>query len=195
MHRHAREKSVPNTIRPADSQRPESGRGIETVSLLIRTISSRTIRKSSDFGVPLEKAPGTFSQHIHRGRIRLAVRPLRTSSSLISFTIRICSIKSPERSPESPALAPATERSWHGLPPQMMSTGGSFAPSSFVMSPTWTMSGNRSLVTSMGKASISLAHTGTMPLCTAARGKPPIPSNRLPMVSALIWIPPARLFL
>ena len=66
----------------------------------------------------------------------------------------------------------------------MMSTGGSSAPSSFVMSPTWTMSGKRSLVTSMGKASISLAHTGTMPLCTAAKGKPPIPSNRLPSVGA-----------
>lgn len=34
----------------------------------------------------------------------------------------------------------------------------------------------------MGKASISLAHSGTIPQWTAARGKPPIPSNRLPMV-------------
>ena len=46
----------------------------------------------------------------------------------------------------------------------MIFTGGSFAPSSFVMSPTCTMSGKRIFVTSMGKTSISLAHTGTMPL-------------------------------
>lgn len=111
-----------------------------------------------------------------------AVLPRSSSAFLISFTMRICSINRPERSPESPALAPATERSWQGLPPQTISTGVSSAPFSFVMSPTWTMSGNRSFVTSMGKASISLAHTGVMPLCTAARGKPPIPSNRLPIV-------------
>ena len=91
----------------------------------------------------------------------------------------------PERSPASPALAPATDRSWHGLPPQMISTGGSSAPFNFVMSPTWTMSGNRSLVTSIGKASISLAQTGRMPLRTAASGKPPMPSNKLPIVSSL----------
>ena len=98
--------------------------------------------------------------------------------------MRICSINRPERSPARPALAPATDRSWQGEPPQMICTGGSFAPSSCVISPTWTISGNRSFVTSMGNASISLAHTGMIPLRTAARGKPPIPSNRLPMVNA-----------
>ena len=36
---------------------------------------------------------------------------------------------------------PGHRQSWHGLPPQMISTGGSFAPSSLVMSPTWTMLG------------------------------------------------------
>ena len=45
----------------------------------------------------------------------------------------------------------------------MMSTGGSFAPSSLVISPTWSRSGNRCFVTSMGNGSISLAHTGVMP--------------------------------
>jgi len=30
----------------------------------------------------------------------------------------------------------AEHKSWHGLPPQMMSTGGSIAPSNFVISPT-----------------------------------------------------------
>ena len=96
--------------------------------------------------------------------------------------IRICSRKRPDRCPARPALAPATERSWHGLPPQMMSTGGSFAPSSLVTSPTCCIWGNRSLVTAIGKASISLAQTGSMPLRTAAKGKPPMPSNRLPIV-------------
>lgn len=47
------------------------------------------------------------------------------------------------------------------------------------------MEGNLFLVTSMGKASISLAHTGSMPLRTAASGNPPIPSNRLPSVGIM----------
>ena len=94
-------------------------------------------------------------------------------------------MKSPERAPARPARVPeATDRSWHGLPPQMMSTGGSFAPSSLVMSPTWIMSGNHFWVTRMGNGSISLAQTGMMPLCIAARGKPPMPSKRLPIVNA-----------
>ena len=50
-------------------------------------------------GVPELKAPGTFSQARNRGRIKRAVLPLCTSAALISFTIRICSIKSPERWP------------------------------------------------------------------------------------------------
>ena len=99
----------------------------------------------------------------------------------------------PERAPARPALAPATDKSWHGLPPQIISTGGSSAPCSFVMSPTWTISGKRSFVTSMGKASISDAHTGVMPLRIAAKGNPPIPSNKLPNVKPLISPPPVRL--
>lgn len=59
--------------------------------------------------------------------------------------IRICSRKRPDRCPARASLAPATERFWHGLPPQIMSTGGSFAPSSLVISPTCCISGNRSL--------------------------------------------------
>jgi len=151
-------------------------------SNLIRMISSRTIRKSSPFGSPLENAPGTFSQHINLGRTKIPDRPRSISAFLISFVIRVCSIKRPERAPANPARAPATDKSWQGLPPQMMSTGGSSAPLSFVISPTWIKSGNRSFVTSMGKVSISLAHTGLTPQCTAARGKPPMPSKRLPRV-------------
>ena len=70
----------------------------------------------------------------------------------------------------------------------MRSTGGSAAPSSLVMSPTWIMPGKRCFVTSMGKASISLAHTGVIPLRTAARGKPPIPSKRPPIVSIFLLL-------
>ena len=177
-------------IRPADSQRPVSGRGTETSQTLIRTISSRTMRKSSPFGVPLEKAPGTFSHNKNRGRTWRSAGCRCFSAFLISFTILICSINKPERAPERPARFPATDKSWQGEPPQMISTGGSSAPWSFVISPTWIMSGNRCLVTSMGKASISLAHTGMIPLWTAAKGNPPIPSNKLPRVSVLIWPPP-----
>ena len=133
-----------------------------------------------------------FSQHIQRGRISTPKRPRSWSAALISRTIRICSMNKPERAPARPALAPATDRSWHGLPPQMMSTGGRFAPFSFVMSPTCVMRGNRSFVTAMGKASISEAHTVVIPLRTAARGKPPMPSNKLPIVNPLIGPPPVR---
>ena len=167
------------------------------VSQLILQISSRTMRKSSPFGEPELKAPGTFSQARKRGRIKRAALPLSTSAALISFTIRICSIKSPERAPARPArVGDAVERSWQGEPPQIMSTGGSSAPSSLVMSPTWIMSGKCFLVTWMGNASISLAQTGVIPLRAAAKGKPPIPSNRLPMVSVfsfrIICSPPRR---
>ena len=100
---------------------------------------------------------------------------------LISFTIRTCSINNPERSPASPRRCPAIERSWHGLPPQMMSTIGSSAPLSFVISPTWSILGNLSDVTFIGNFAISLAHKGSIPLCCAASGNPPIPSKRLPI--------------
>ena len=71
----------------------------------------------------------------------------------------------------------------------MMSTGGSNAPFSFVMSPKWSIPGRRSMVTRMGNGSISLVHNGTIPLWMAASGKPPIPSNKLPIVMILI-LPP-----
>lgn len=149
----------------------------------ILIISSRTILKSSLGGSPEENVPGTFSQHSILGRIDTPDRPRSISAFLISFVIRICSMKSPERAPASPALAPATERSWHGLPPDIISTGGSSAPFSLVISPKWSIWGKRVDVTAIGNGSISLAHKGTMPLFTAARGKPPMPSNKLPSVS------------
>jgi hypothetical protein len=72
---------------------------------------------------------------MYRGRISTPDLPHRTSFSLISFMIRICSMKSPLRSPSSPALLPATERSWQGLPPIMQSTIGAVSPLIFVISP------------------------------------------------------------
>ena len=149
----------------------------------ILIISSRTILKSSLGGSPEEKTPGTFSHDKILGRTDTPDRPRSISAFRISFVIRICSMKSPERAPVKPALAPATERSWHGLPPDIISTGGSSAPFSLVISPKWSIWGKRVDVTAIGNGSISLAHKGTMPLFTAARGKPPMPSNKLPSVS------------
>lgn len=144
------------------------------------------MRKSSPFDVPLENAPGTFSHKNHLGRTATPVRPRNMSAYRISLVIRVCSKKRPDLAPESPARAPATDRSWHGLPPQMMSTGGSAAPSSFVISPTWSMSGNQCCVTLMGNGSISEAHSVLIPNARPANGKPPIPSKRLPIVRSVI---------
>ncbi len=184
--RHASENSLSNTISPASGQGWGYGPGIRSPGKQTRMISSNTIRKSSYFGVPLEKAPGTFSQHRNLGRTKIPDRPRSISAFLISFVMRICSMNKPERAPAKPARAPATDKSWQGLPPQMISTGGSSAPFNLVISPTWIMSGKRSFVTSMGKVSISLAHTGLTPQCTAAKGKPPMPSKRLPIV--ISWL-------
>lgn len=67
----------------------------------------------------------------------------------------------------------------------MISTAGRSAPFNFVISPTWSISGNRCLVTWIGKGSISLDHTGRIPFRTADKGKPPIPSNKLPRRSRI----------
>ena len=70
------------------------------------------------------------------------------------------------------------------------STGGNTLPSSFVTSPKCVMSGKCRLVMEIGAASISLAHRGTIPLRRAARGKTPMPSNKLPKVIALLVVLP-----
>lgn len=184
--RHASENSLFNTISPESGQGWGYGPGTLSQGKQTRMISSNTIRKSSYLGVPLEKAPGTFSQHRNLGRTKIPDRPRNISAFRISFVMRICSMNKPERAPANPARAPATDKSWQGLPPQRISTGGSSAPLSFVISPTWIISGNRSFVTSMGNGSISLAQRGLTPQCTAARGNPPMPSKRLPMV--ISWL-------
>ena len=63
------------------------------------------------------------------------VRPFLLSASLISFTMRTCSINRPLRAPAKPARFPAMDRSWHGLPPVMHHTGSISAPFILQMSP------------------------------------------------------------
>lgn len=62
----------------------------------------------------------------------------------------------------------------------MMWTGGMAPPFSFVTFPKCAIPGKWRFVMEIGAFSISLAHTGTIPQRTAASGKTPIPSNRLP---------------
>ena len=162
---------------------PFGGPGIITVSSAIRAVSSRTARKSSP--LLLLNAPGTFSQTMNLGRILIPVLPLRLSISLNSLTIRICSMNSPDLAPANPARLPATDKSWHGLPPVTMSTGSRLLQSIFVMSPRCFMFGNRIFVTLMGNGSISDAHNVFIPYLLAARGNPPMPSNKLPNVIVL----------
>ena len=79
-----------------------------------------------------------------------------------------------------PFCAPATLRSWHGLPNVMMSTGSISAPLMSVTLPRCFIPGNLCFVTLIGNGSISDAHTGSIPLRAPASGKPPEPSNKLP---------------
>jgi hypothetical protein len=92
----------------------------------------------------------------------------------------ICSKNRPDLTPARPSRLPATDRSWQGEPPAIISTTGRFSPCNFVISPMCVILGNRYLVTAMGNFSISLAHIGLIPFLFAANGNPPIPSNRLP---------------
>lgn len=58
----------------------------------------------------------------------------------IPFVIRVCSMNRPERAPAKPALAPATLRSWHGLPPADNIHRSQCRAIQLVMSPTWSIS-------------------------------------------------------
>ena len=65
----------------------------------------------------------------------------------------------PERVPgRIPLRCPATERSWQGEPPVMMSTGSTRAQLTAVTSPRFGASGNRWVRTLLGPASISETH-------------------------------------
>lgn len=174
-----RNTHLPRWLRKdSTSPPPCAGRGITAQGSLTLQNSSRTMRKSS----PLleEKAPGTFSHMAYRGRTGSFARLL--VSSLISLITRICSINKPLLSPPSPALCPATDRSWQGEPPAIISTGSISRPLIFVISPSCFMFGNRLAVTSHGNFSISLLHTGVIPHSCAAKGIVPAPSNKLPKV-------------
>lgn len=76
---------------------------------------------------------------LYRGRTSSPVRPMLLSCSLISLTIRICSMYKPERAPARPARFPAMLKSWQGLPPVMHQTGVISAPLIFVISPKCLM--------------------------------------------------------
>ena len=167
--RHARSGTPPRTI-PAFAHFPEAG--IETSAFVN---AESTALKSIRF--PDENAPMTFSQTAIVGN-----RP--PVASLISLIMRMASKKRLDFSPVMPVRLPIWDRFWHGEPKVMIWTGGICPPSSLVMSPKWAISGKCRLVTDTGAFSISLAHAGTMPCRRAARGNTPMPSNRLPSVSA-----------
>ena len=91
--------------------------------------------------------------------------------------------------PSRPLRFPIRERFWQGEPKVITWTGGTFPPSSFVMSPRCSMSGKCLLVMETGAFSISLVHTGHMPQREAARGNTPIPSKRLPSLMSAAILP------
>nr|DAE81884.1 MAG TPA: hypothetical protein [Caudoviricetes sp.] len=72
-----------------------------------------------------------------------------------------------------------------------MSTGGIFPPSISVMLPKCCISGKCRFVIAIQLGSISLAQSARIPHRCAARGKPPIPSNRLPSVKPFTGNRPA----
>ena len=104
--------------------------------------------------------------------------------------IRIASINNEDLAPARPCRLPATDKSWHGLPKVMISTGGILPPWICVMSPRCSMFGKCFLVMAMAWGTISLAHMDSIPSIWAAKGKPPMPSNRLPSVNVFDMISP-----
>ena len=96
----------------------------------------------------------------------------------------------PERVPVAmPARLPARLRSWHGLPPQMMSTGSTSDQLILVMSPRLGVSGQRTSASLHGPFSASLVHatraSGSRAMATPM-SRPPYPVNRLPMVVMIV---------
>lgn len=75
-----------------------------------------------------ESSPRTFSITTHSGRS-------------VSMASAMCA-QSPERVPGlRPVILPTVDTSWHGNPPQRMSTGGTVFQSMVVMSPRLGASG------------------------------------------------------
>lgn len=123
----------------------------------------------------------TFSQTKNFGYIPFV-------ASLISLTIRTDSKNRLLREPARPFWFPATDKSWQGLPAQIMSTGGTLQPLIFVTSPNCSTSGKWAFETFIGKSSISLDNTGFIPFRCAAMSHPPIPPNRLANVSIAYFL-------
>ena len=67
-----------------------------------------------------------------------------------------------------------------------ISTGSSCVPSMLQMLPRCCICGKRVVVTRIGKGSISLAHTGSIPTLVAASGKPPEPSKSEPSLKVCL---------
>ena len=155
---------------PAGFHFPPGGRGIETPSSAILTISVSTHRKSSP--LLLENAPGTFSHTMNLGF---------PCSNLISFTILTYSRNNTDCSPSSPVLFPAMLMFWQGEPPATMSTGSRSAPFIRPMSPSCCASGKRTCVTLIGNGSISDSQTVRIPTYSPASSKPPLPEKKEPI--------------
>lgn len=125
--------------------------------------SSISVRSCPKAAPPsLDSAPGTFSQTNQRGRS--------------SRTHRMYSNMSPD-APASPSRFPATEKDWQGLPPTTRSTDPISLQSTFVISPRFGTSGNRSASTALGNGSISLNATGSHPSWCHARVAASTPLN------------------
>ena len=97
-------------------------------------------------------------------------------------------MNSPLLSPFSPSRLPATDKSWQGLPKVTMSTGSILLPSIFVISPSCLTRGKRLAVTARGNFSISLLQSVSMPHSDPAKGIVPAPSNKLPIVIAIVHL-------
>lgn len=150
----------------------------------MRMISVRTAWKS--WRLFEVRAPATFSQHIHRGRMSAPVRPAFRSSSLISFVMRICSLNRQLRSSARPSRFPAMLIPWQGLPPEMMFTLGIDQPWRVMMLPSFRQFGKLRSVTRIGRGSTSLSQRGSIPKSAPANSKPPDPLNSEPRVRLLI---------
>ena len=116
-----------------------------------------------------ERSPGTFS------RIKLC--------AFVSSRSRQISQNNPDRDPLSPALLPATDKSWHGNPPVMIPFAGSnpasisCSPVTPVISPYSFEFGNRRARTPCACLSHSTVATTLIPALSIARSKPPMPAN------------------
>lgn len=96
-------------IHPAVVHLSFGGRGITAFGSTTCDVSSRTHLKSSDLFE--DSAPGTFSHTIYLGLMFSPVLPRCASALLNSLISLICSMNSPERSPERPFLCPAMLKS------------------------------------------------------------------------------------